>query len=125
MLRSVALVEIRVMVSRVRKFRFIIWMTFLTATFVPGELIAVKAAPILFEMGGTSRALFYTMLAYASSRTNVLMRDLRPVIIILKFESVTNRRSVYSLPYFLHIVKIKLEHTYNIHNLCNISAGVL
>ena len=66
MLRSVALVEIRAMVSRVRKFRFIIWMTFLTATFVPRELMVVKAAPILFEMGGTSRALFYTMLAYAS-----------------------------------------------------------
>jgi len=28
--------------------------------------MVVKAAPILFEMGGTSRALFYTMLAYAS-----------------------------------------------------------
>ena len=58
MLRSVALVEIRAMVSRVRKLRFIIWMTFLTATFVPEELMVVKAAPILFEMGGTSRALF-------------------------------------------------------------------
>ena len=65
--------------------------------FCSEELIVVKAAPILFEMGGTSRALFYTMLAYASSRTNVLMRDLRPITIILKFESVINRRIAYSL----------------------------